>query len=292
MKAAPFDYFPAADVAEACALLGAGDGEAERLIIAGGQTLVPLMAMRLARPAILIDINGADGFTGIALRDGAVVVGAGTRQAAALASPMIAGHVPLLARALPLVGHQQTRNRGTIGGSLAHGDPAAEIPLVALALDATLVLQSLAGRREVAIADFYLAPMMTTRASDECLVEVRFPHRGGDGRTGVGFHELSARRGDFAVVAAAAQINLDDDGICRRAAVAVGGAHGVPVRAAALEDYLTGRRPDAQSAAALVDEAIDPGDDLHADAGYRRRVARVLVARAIADALRDAGPPP
>ncbi|MCY4549607.1 MAG: FAD binding domain-containing protein [Defluviicoccus sp.] len=290
MKAAEFDYVRADSVAAAsAALAAAGPGEEHR-IIAGGQTLVPLMAMRLARPTLLVDIDGIDGLDGIEASDDAVAIGAMPRQRTAELSPTVRDRLPLLAKALGFVGHLQTRNRGTVGGSLAHGDPAAEIPLVAVALDAELEAEGRAGRRTYPAAAFFEAPMATAIAADECLVEARFPAWNG-ARIGTGFQEVASRKGDFAIVAAAAQLALDGGGRCARIAAALGGVAPIPVRIPALEDALSGSRlEDGEIEAALgsVEAAIEPDDDLHATAAYRGRVARVLLGRAIREARAEA----
>ena len=290
MKAAEFDYIRADSVAAACeALAAAGPGE-EHKIVAGGQTLVPLMAMRLARPNLLIDIDGIPGLDGIEARDRIVAIGAMTRQRAAERSQPVRSDLPLLAKALGFVGHPQTRNRGTVGGSLVHGDPAAEIPLVAVALDAELEAEGTGGRRVYPVDGFFEAPMVTAVGADECLVEARFPVWNG-GRVGTGFQEVASRRGDFAIVAAAAQISLDGDGTCSRIAAALGGVAPKPVRIAALEGTLAGTRlADGEIDAALtaVGGAIEPDDDLHATAAYRGRVAEVLLGRAIREARDEA----
>ncbi len=289
MKAAAFEYVRVSSVADACRALA---GAAEHKIIAGGQTLVPLMAMRLARPALLVDINDVAELQGIS-RDGAdLVIGACTRQRAAETDKLVAETTPLLAKALPFVGHRQTRARGTIGGSIVHGDPAAEIALVALTLDATLGIRGPAGETRRAIDGFFEAPMMTALAPDECLVEIRFPRWGGSERVGAGFHEVASRAGDFAIVAAAAQVALDGDGVCRRAALGVGGVGGTPIRLGAAEQALIGTRLEAaaiDAAVGLIDDAIEPGSDLHATEGYRRRVAGALIRRAVGDARAEAG---
>ncbi len=292
MKAAAFEYVRVADVEETVRALASADGGTEHKIIAGGQTLVPLMAMRLARPALLIDINDVAELRGIARDDSGLVIKACTRQCDVLADPLVAETAPLLAKALPFVGHIQTRNRGTVGGSIAHGDPSAEIPLVALVLDATLGVRGPAGEASRPIDGFFEAPMMTALAPDECLVEIRFPEWRGSGRAGTGFHEVASRAGDFAIVAAAAQVALDGDGVCRRAALGVGGVGPTPIRLGAVEDTLVGARLDAEAidaAVELIDDAIEPDSDLHASAGYRRRVSRALLRRAVLDAAAEAG---
>jgi CO/xanthine dehydrogenase FAD-binding subunit len=292
MKAAAFEYVRVASVEDACRELAASDGVSEHKIIAGGQTLVPLMAMRMARPALLIDINDVAELKGIS-RDGShLAIRACTRQRAAETNPLVAELAPLLAKALPNVGHRQTRNRGTVGGSIVHGDPSAEIALVARTLDAVLIVQGPAGRSDRAIDGFFEAPMMTALAPDECLVEVRFPGWEGAGRIGTGFHEVASRAGDFAIVAAAAQIALDGDGICRRAALGAGGVGPIPMRLSASEASLIGKRLDddaINSAVGLIDDAIEPDSDLHASEAYRRRVSRSLIRRALQDAVAEAG---
>lgn len=287
MKAAPFEHSAAESLEETLALLAQGGDET--MILAGGQTLVPMMAMRLARPAHLVDINGVAELVGIAEADGWLTIRAGTRQAQALASPVIRERLPLLAKALGFVGHRQTRARGTVGGSMAHGDPASEIPLVATALGAEIALASRDGKRDVAAEDFFEGPMMTAREAAECLTEIRFPVW--QGRVGTGFQEISQRHGDFAVVAVAVQLGLDDGGTCRQAAVAIGGAHSFPLRIPEVEQALVSEKIDAQvaeAAAARIGDQLDAPDDLHASAAYRRRVARALAQRAIAEAAGDA----
>ncbi len=289
MKAASFDYIRAESVDEVCRALADGGGEAR--IIAGGQTLVPLMAMRMARPTLLVDINHVADLSGIEDDGAAVAIRAGTRQAAALDSAVVRDKVALLARALRYVGHQQTRNRGTVGGSIANADPSAEIPLVAVTLDAELVARNGAGERRIAAADFFEAAMMTALAPDDCLVEVRFPVWKGGGRTGSGFHEVNVRNSDFAIAAAAARVQFDSSGKCARIQIGVGGAAPAPVRAHAAETALVGTRLEddlVAEAAAGIGELLDPESDVHADADYRRRVACVMARRAILAARDDA----
>lgn len=292
MKAAEFDYLRAASLDEACDALKITGDDREAKIIAGGQTLVPLMAMRLARPTLLIDINKLDELKGIQASSDRVAIRAGTRQRAAERSDVVQDSLPLLARVLPFIGHWQTRNRGTVGGSLACADPSAEIPLVAMTLDAELVARSAAGgERIIPAGDFFEAAMMTTLAEDECLVEARFPIWSDGGTVGTGFHEVSSRKSDFAVASAAAQITLDSDGVCRRIALAVGGVAPSPTRLGQVEAALLGSRLEdklVSEAAAEIGGMIDPDDDLHGTAGYRKRVAGVLAGRAICDARDDA----
>jgi CO/xanthine dehydrogenase FAD-binding subunit len=287
MKAAAFDYVRASSVDEICRLL-ADAGDEERKIIAGGQTLVPLMAMRMARPDMLIDINDVTDLAGIHDRGDHVVFGAGTRQRAIERSDVVSDRLPLVAKAVRNVGHQQTRNRGTIGGSIVHGDPSAELPMAALALEATMILRTVSGETEMAFDGFFEAAMVTNIEPEQLLTEIRIPVWQ-DARIGTGFHETSSRQGDFAIVAVAAQLALAEDDTIVRAAISVGGAAPSPVKLHALEAALIGKSAEAlDSVIALVDEEIDPDTDVHATADYRRRVTRKLVSRAIDDALAEA----
>jgi CO/xanthine dehydrogenase FAD-binding subunit len=288
MKAVDFDYVRPSSLGEVCALLAAAD---DGRIIAGGQTLVPLMAMRLARPALLIDINRIGELQGIESRPGEVVVRACTRQATALADATICGRVPLLAKALSFVGHVQTRNRGTVGGSLANADPAAEIGLAASALDCVVVARSTTGERRIPIADFFRGAMATALAAEECLTMVHFPVWREDSRVGTGFKEVSARQSDFAVAAAAAQVQLDGDGVCRRAVLSIGGTGTMPTRVEAAAERLVGTRlddADLVDAAGMAEASVDPADDDHASIDYRRRMIGELVRRALAEAGAEA----
>lgn len=281
MKPAPFDYVRPGSLAEACELLAADE---DARVIAGGQTLVPMLAMRLARPARLVDVLRLPELSGIREDNGSVVVGATTKQALALNSPLIQKSVPLLALALPWVGHPPTRNRGTVGGSIANADPSAEIPLVAVTLGAEIEAATPDGPMSTSADDFFIGPMLTTIGIGECLSAVRFPvwtHK----RIGVGFHEISARSSDFAFVSAAAQIAVDEDGCCLEVVLGIGGVGDRPLKLDV--SSLVGTRLEAKSladavAAAAVD--LDATDDLHASADYRRRGAVTFCTRALEDA--------
>jgi CO/xanthine dehydrogenase FAD-binding subunit len=285
MKPAPFDYVRPGSLAEACELL-AGDDDAR--LIAGGQTLVPMLAMRLARPARLIDIMRLPELAGIREEAGCVIVGATTRQAQAERDPVIRAAVPLLARVLPWVGHPPTRNRGTIGGSIANGDPSAEIPLVAVTLGADILLASSAGSASVQADDFFIGPMVTSIDQGQCVRAVRFPVWSYQ-RMGTGFFEISARRSDFAFVSAAAQVALDEEGRCLKIALGLGGVADRPLRldtsSLTATKLDTGAVSDAVNAACADIEAMS---DLHASAAYRRRVAVTLGVRAIEQARDNA----
>jgi carbon-monoxide dehydrogenase medium subunit len=279
VKAADFDYVRATDAADACRHLAAADGDGK--VIAGGQTLVPLMAMRLTRPALLVDINRVPELQGVRADGDAVVIGACTRQEVARRDPLVAERLPLLAKAIGFVGHQQIRNRGTVGGSLANADPSAEIALAALLLDATMTARSATGSRDIAAADFFRGAMETAIEPDELLTAIRVPARPG----GVGFQEMSQRHGDFGLALAAARVEMRD-GVCQSVALGLGGIEDRPIRLPEIEQRLTGTALDDLDAA-LADVAgmVDPMSDQHASADYRRRLAGPMLKRAILEAV-------
>jgi CO/xanthine dehydrogenase FAD-binding subunit len=286
MKPAAFDYARPSSLDEACALLAQSE---DARIIAGGQTLVPLMAMRLARPKHLIDIARIGDLAFIRKEGEAqgsvVMIGAATRQCVVERDPTVRAELPLLAKVTPFVGHAPTRARGTIGGSLANADPAAEIALVAVTLGATLHWREGTSTAEVPAADFFIGPMTTILPPTACLTAVRFPIW--EARIGVGFHEVNARKSDFAFASAAAQVALDENGLCRRIALGIGAVTPVPLRLDAVARSLVGTRAeegDVRDAvrAALAD--VEILTDLHASTAYRRRVAVTLAVRALADA--------
>ena len=281
MKAAPFEYVRAGSIEEACDILQR-EGDAVK-VVAGGQSLIPMMAMRLVRPSWLIDINEIAALKFIAMDGNAVRIGACTRQSVAERDQGLASRVPLLRQALAWVGHVQTRNRGTVGGSLVHADPCAELPLVAQVLEASMVLISTRGSRTVPAASFFDGPMMTVTLPEECLNEVHWPVWDAR-RTGSAFTEISNRHGDFAMVSAAAQIALDDDGRCVRAAFGLGGVGQTPLAFPAIAQRLLGTRLEDQVLSSAAHDAAaqaEPGNDLFATADYRRHLARVLAGRAI-----------
>jgi CO/xanthine dehydrogenase FAD-binding subunit len=279
LKSPPFEYARTASIAEACGLLSQ-HGDAAKLI-AGGQSLVPMLAFRLLRPSWLIDINEIAALKFVALETDAVRMGACTRQCVVARDDGLAARVPLLRQALAFVGHTQTRNRGTVGGSLAHADPSAELPLVAQILEARLLLRAKSGTRTLPAAEFFAGPMMTNLQPDECLEEIHWPVWR-ERKTGSAFTEISRRHGDFAMVAAAAQIAVDDDGQCTRVTFGVGGAAPVPLTFPELAQSLVGHRLDKAKARAVAQEAaaaLEPESDIHASATYRRHLAGVLSAR-------------
>ncbi len=286
MKLPPVEYEAPTTVAEAVDLLAEHQDEAS--VLAGGQSLIPLLALRLARPALLIDINGLGELSGVSAADGRVAIGAMTREYMAEESGIVADSVPLLAAALPLIGHEAIRSRGTIGGSLAHADPAAELPAVALALDAEFVVRGRARGRVIPAAEWFEGYLATSRRPDELLVEVRFPAAGPG--TGVAFQEVARRHGDFAIVGLAVSLTLAD-GAISDARLAFAGIADVPVRAADAEDLLAGERPSTElfeEAARRATAGIDPPADLNGSSEYRKKVAAALVRRGLRAAADNA----
>ena len=286
MKLPPVEYEAPTTVAEAIDLLAEYLDEAS--VLAGGQSLIPLLALRLARPAVLVDINGIDELSGVSATGGWVAIGAMTREYVAEKSEEVADAVPLLAAALPLIGHDAIRSRGTIGGSLAHADPAAELPAVARALDAEFVVRGQSGERVVPAAQWFEGFLTTSRRPDELLVEVRFPTAGRG--TGISFQEVARRHGDFAIVGLAASLTLSD-GAISDARLALAGMSDVPVRAAAAEDLLVGERPSTElfdEAARRATDDVDPPADLHGSSDYRKTVAAAIVRRGLRAAADNA----
>jgi aerobic carbon-monoxide dehydrogenase medium subunit len=286
MKLPPVDYEAPRTVSEAVDLLAEHEDQAS--VLAGGQSLIPLLALRLARPAVLIDINGIAELSGVSAADGWLVIGAMTREYVAEESGTVADTVPLLAAALPLIGHEAIRSRGTIGGSMAHADPAAELPAVARALDAEFVLRGQSGERVVPAAEWFEGYLSTARRPDELLVAVRFPTAGRG--TGISFQEIARRHGDFAIVGLAASLTLSGDAISD-ARLAFAGLSDVPVRAAGAEDLLLGERPSAElfdAAARRATDNVDPPADLHGSSEYRKKVAGALVRRGLQAAADNA----
>jgi CO/xanthine dehydrogenase FAD-binding subunit len=287
VKPVPFEYIRPQSVEETCALLAQ---DAEARVIAGGQSLVPMLAMRLARPTRLVDILRLPELAGIKDNGDNIVIGATTRQAAAERDALIAAKLPLLAKVFPWVGHPATRRRGTIGGSIAHADPSAEIPLVALTLGADIVLREMKGETTIKASEFFLGPMVTAIPHGALLTATRFPVWPQQ-RIGTGFHEVNARHSDFAFVCAAAQIALDDAGRCTACAIGIGGLGEYPVRlddaAQALIGSDIGDKAIADAIAAAIADLTIWGD-LHASADYRRRTGGVLARRALSDARQAA----
>jgi len=288
MKPAPFEYHRPTTADEVVSTL-AEVGDAGKLL-AGGQSLIPMLALRLASFEHLVDVGRVDELGGIDRSDGTVRIGAMTTQATIERSAEVAASVPLLARATPHIGHFQIRNRGTLGGSIAHADPAAEYPTVALALDAELELLSPTGRRTVPAADFFTGLWTTAVADDELLVAVSFPIW--TGRCGFAVRELARRHGDFAIAGAAVAVQLDDEDRLTRCSIALLGLGSTPERAVAAEAAATGSALDAMDSAevgrlAMADLHAVPSD-LHGSSDYRRRVGAAMTAAAWQAATEEA----
>ena len=279
MKPPPFEYSPAASVEEAVALLAEHGEDAK--VLAGGQSLVPLLALRLAHPARLIDINPIGALAAVH-GGGGLELGAMVRHRAAERSVEVRREAPLVAEALGLVGHAAIRSRGTIGGSIAHADPAAELPAALLALEGEIVAASSRGTRTVPAAELFQGFLTTSHEPDELLTAVRLPPW--PARTGWSFREFSRRSGDFAVVGVACVVGLDGAGRVERARLAFSGVAGTPVRAAAAEAALAGADPSEQVWTEAGQQAageLDPPADLHGTAAYRRHLAAVLARQAL-----------
>ena len=285
MKSAPFAYHDPSTVDELMGLLAERENAK---LLAGGQSLMPMLNMRYAMPDHLIDLNGIEELAGVEETGEAIEIGAMTRQRDLMGSSPAVGRFPILADALAHVGHFQTRNRGTVGGSLCHLDPSAELPCVAAATGAVLVIRGPRGEREVAMADWPLAYMQPNLAADEVLVRVRLPRRAAlDGQA---FVEFARRHGDFAIVGVAAMLGLEGERI-ERASLAVAGVGPHPVRLADVEAALEGEAANEATFKAAAAEArgIEAMDDAYVSGGYRRRLTGVLVERALARAAAQAG---
>ena len=282
MKPPPFEYHAAASLEEALALLAEHGDDAK--VLAGGQSLMPLLALRLARPEHLVDINRLDELSTISNGDG-LRVGALVRQRAVERSTDVTAANPLLAAAVRFIGHSAIRNRGTVGGSVAHGDPAAELPAVLVALDGEVEVTSSRGARRIAARELYGGFLMTAIEADELLTSVHLPAWGSG--SGWSFQEFSRRSGDFAVAGVAVALRLDDKGTIADARIGLSGMGQTPVRATAAEAALRGQAPSDEAWAAASADAVsglEPPSDLHGTSAYRRHLAGVLVRRALQEA--------
>lgn len=278
MKPAAFDYVAPGGLAEALQILAeAGDDTA---VLAGGQSLIPLLNLRLARPSLLCDIGRLSELTGIEVSDDMVRIGALTRARTVERDPAVAQTLPVLSKAIAQVGHPQIRNRTTIGGNIAHGDPASELPAVILALDGCVRLQSLNGARAVQADDFFLERFVTAKRPDELVTGVQFPVHPG---MQLAFREVAPRHGDYAIAGACVGI-IFGEGAVRDARISLAGVGPRPLRMREAENSLVGRPltfPQAAKAAGLVRESVSPIQDLNAPGDYRRSVAAVLVRRCL-----------
>ena len=280
MKPPPFDYARAESVDEAVALLARHDGGAK--LLAGGQSLVPMLNFRLVHPSLLVDVNRIPGLSAIEDGSGVLRIGALARHRQLEVSAAVAERFPVLRAAVRHVAHLAIRNRGTLGGSLAHADPAAELPMMARLLDATMEVSGPAGSRRIAASDFFRSALATALGDAEMLVRVELPFL--PAGTGWGFEEVARRAGDFALAAAAATLTPGADGKVAEARLAVMGAHDTPLRVPAAEALLAGEPPDDEAvgaAARAARDAVEPYDDLHASADLRRHLVEVLARRAL-----------
>lgn len=280
MKPAPFEYFRPDTVDEALSLLTEHGWDAK--LLAGGQSLVPAMNFRLAAPGVLIDLNRIPGLDGIREEGRTLRIGTMVRQHAAERSADVRRLAPLLAEALPFVAHPQIRNRGTVGGSVAHADPAAELPAVMLALGARMHVVGPNGTRSLAADEFFTGLFSTALEHDEMLAEIEIPALAA--RAGFAFMEVSRRHGDFGLAGLAVSVSLDDGGCCADARIALLGVGEGPVLAHAAADALRGQSPSLEAVAAAADAAraeVDPPMDIHASSEYRRHLVGVLVGRAL-----------
>jgi CO/xanthine dehydrogenase FAD-binding subunit len=280
MKPAPFNLLRTRSVDEALGLLQAHGDDAK--VLAGGQSLVPLMNFRLAQPRNLIDLNGIRGLDQIRFHEPTLSLGAMLRQRDVERSAAVAERLPILREAIEQVAHPAIRNRGTVGGSLVHADPSAELPLLAIALDATFHLRSARASRSVAAKDFYQGYLVTDIAADELLVEIDFSLPAPN--CGWCCTEIARRHGDFAIVAVAVLLDCAKDQSINFARVAIGGVGPAPLRVAESEEMLSGKRPEAEvfrRAGDAAAQAVEPPTDIHASSGYRRQLTGVLVRRAL-----------
>ncbi len=288
MKPAQFDYYCPKTVDEALILLEESGFDGK--IIAGGQSLVPIMNMRLSTPDCLIDINRLQDLDFIDYEEGLVKIGTLTRQNRVETSDLIRQHIGLLSEAVPFIGHVQTRNRGTIGGSLVHADPTAEIPLALMTMGGSVQIASTDEVRTVNAEDFFVTYLTTDVMPTELLTEIHIPIW--EGRVGYSFQEISRRHGDFALVASACQLSVDDQNRISDARLVLGGVEAVPLLVTEANELLQGERlTDSllDKVASVVSEVIDPESDLHASADYRRHIAQSLSKRTLQEAYVKAG---
>lgn len=288
MKPAAFDYFAPKSVEEALSLLAEHGYDAKPL--AGGQSLVPTMNFRLAQPAVLVDLNGIDDLFFVRETSDGLRIGAMTRQHTVERSPLVQRRAPLIHETMPYIAHPQIRNRGTFGGSLAHADPASELPVLAVILNARMRVQSSRGERWVDAKDFYLGLFATDLQPDELLVEIAIPDL--PARSGWAFDEVARRHGDYAMAGAAATVTLAEDGSIAAARLVYLSVGDYPTEAVRAETALAGEQPTPAAIRAAAETAaaqdIDPSGDIHASAGYRRHLAKVLAERVLSRAVERA----
>ena len=288
MYPAPFEYIRPATLAEATRVLAEGGDEAK--LLAGGQSLLPILKLRLAAPALLIDIGRLPELKQIRERDDVIEIGAMVRHADIASSELLARTCPLLVETVAVLGDMQVRNRGTIGGSLAHADPAGDLPAAALALDARLVSTSVTGRRTIEARHFFTDLMTTALRADEILTSIEVPKH--PPRTGSSYLKMRQQASGFAIVGIAVLLTLDSGGTIADARVAITGAGPVPYRASEVEQRLRGAAPGAQTfadAATAATSGVDVSSDIHASSEYRRELAAIFTRRALERAASRAG---
>jgi len=289
MKPSTFEYKRAESFEQACQFLS--EAPMDSKILAGGQTLIPMLNFRLARPKVLIDISRINDSNQITEEVDGIRIRATTVQRVVERSPVVQNRLPLLHLAVQHVAHVQIRTKGTIGGSIANADPASELPAMSMVFDAVLEVRNAHEERRIAAEDFFVSYYMTAMEPDEVLTSIYFPAppKG----TGWGFHELARRSGDFALAGGTALITVDVSGVCSRARVVVFGVAATPVRATATEEMLVGQSYSdelVKQASREIQSVVDPESDVHASADYRRITAEVMAARAISDAFKRVTP--
>ena len=284
MKPAPFDYIAPQDLQEA--LLTLRDNGPDARMLAGGQSLVPLLNLRLTKPRILVDLNGISGLDTIRETSEGLLIGAMTRQSTVERSSLVQQRCPILAESIRYIGHVAIRHRGTIGGSLVHADPAAELPAVALALDAKFEVVRDGLDRAIPAGEFFIDYLTTALAPDEILRQIVFPE--GRPSSGYALEEIARRHGDFAIAGVVALVDLDEAGKIADARIALFGVAPMPVRARKVEGALIGQEPNEHAfrdATAFLDDVLDPPGDIHASSAYRTHAAAVLTVRALTRAV-------
>jgi len=287
LKPAAFEYHAPESTSDVVGLLREHGDDAK--VLAGGQSLVPMLALRLTSFPHLVDVNRVTELDGIERQNGMVAIGAVTRQSTVERDASIATDAPLLAKAVKLIGHFQIRNRGTVGGSIAHADPAAELPVVALTLDAELEVANADGTRRISASEFFVGTWTTSMESDDLLVRAWFPTKAG--RSGFAFEEVARRLGDFGLAGAAAAVELADDDTISKAAIGLLGMGPTPLRASMAESALVGTRgepAELEEIGRLAAAGADPPGDVHASVRYRQHVGAYLVGQAVGKALEEA----
>ena len=289
MKPAQFEYFAPTSLAQALELLEEHGDDAK--VLAGGQSLMPMLNMRLARPKVVVDVNRIPGLDYISpTPDGGLAIGALTRQRRVEKSAEVKQRIPVLAAAMPSIGHFQIRNRGTVGGSVSHADPSAELPALFLALDGEFVISSASNQRVLKPEDFFISHLTTAIEPGELLTEIRLPARSPaqSEEWRWGFQEVCRRQGDFAMVGAVSLLQLDDGGVCQTACITMFGVGGTPLRIRRAEEALLGNRINGsllEEVSKIVSEELDPGSDIHASAAYRKEVGGVIARRSLEAAM-------